>query len=306
MELRDIEYFAVVAEHRNLGRAAEALGLSPTALSKSLRRLEESLQAKLVHRTAKGVELTVEGDALLSHVRGLRLSLADIASEVSDLAQGRVGRVRIGASPSMVVEHLLANAFAALMKTSPKVTLAIMVEQAETTRTALRDGKVDLVISTLLAQPDETLVQEFLIEDNFVPVAPATHPLAKKRRPTIQDLATERWILSPANTAIRRRFDQLFAEHGITPPVPVAEISPALLKLRMAATSDLLCFQSAWWLDKQPPGMELVRIPVPELTFRRRIGVIYRKVAYLPPAARRFIELLRAMAKEMAAGKRSA
>ena len=100
MELRDIEYFAVVAEHRNLGRAAEALGLSPTALSKSLRRLEKSLQAKLVNRTAKGVDLTVEGDALLSHVRGLRLSLADIASEVSDLAQGRVGRPRTRAHPT--------------------------------------------------------------------------------------------------------------------------------------------------------------------------------------------------------------
>src|SRR3970282_1539010 len=112
MELRDIEYFAVVAEHRNLGRAAEALGLSPTALSKSLRRLEKALQAKLVTRTPKGVELTTEGDALLARVRGLRLSLHDVAREVSDLAQGRLGRLRIGVGPSPAVEHLLASASA--------------------------------------------------------------------------------------------------------------------------------------------------------------------------------------------------
>ena len=50
--MRDVEYFAVVAEHGHVGRAAEALGLSQPALSRSLRRLESSEQAKLVTRTA--------------------------------------------------------------------------------------------------------------------------------------------------------------------------------------------------------------------------------------------------------------
>lgn len=99
MELRDIEYFAVVAEHGHLGRAAEALGLSTPALSKSLRRLEGSLQAKLVKRTPKGVELTAEGNALLSRVRGLRLSLADVTREIADLSQGRTGHLRVDAHP---------------------------------------------------------------------------------------------------------------------------------------------------------------------------------------------------------------
>ena len=54
MELRDLEYFAVVAEQGNLGRAAELLGLSQPALSKSLRRLEEAMQVKLFDRNAQG------------------------------------------------------------------------------------------------------------------------------------------------------------------------------------------------------------------------------------------------------------
>src|SRR5262245_39212455 len=69
MELRDIEYFAVVAEHGNVRRAAEALDLSPPALSKSLRRLEKSVGAKLVKRTPKGVELTDVGVAMVGQVR---------------------------------------------------------------------------------------------------------------------------------------------------------------------------------------------------------------------------------------------
>ncbi len=66
MELRDIEYFEEIAEQRHLGRAADRLGLSQPALSKSLRRLEEAMQVKLFNRNAKGLELTAEGSLLLS------------------------------------------------------------------------------------------------------------------------------------------------------------------------------------------------------------------------------------------------
>src|SRR4051794_27390345 len=96
MELRDIEYFAVVAEHGHLGRAAAALGLSQPALSKSLRRLELALQAKVVTRTPKGVEITAEGSALLARARELQLSLRSIGREIADLSAGRVGHVRVG------------------------------------------------------------------------------------------------------------------------------------------------------------------------------------------------------------------
>src|SRR5688572_1361688 len=105
MELRDIEYFTVVAEHGHLGRAAEALRLSQPALSKSLRRLETVLEAKLVRRTSKGVELTVEGSALLLRTRELRLSLQNITKEIADLSQGKIGYVRIGTGP-MIAEYL--------------------------------------------------------------------------------------------------------------------------------------------------------------------------------------------------------
>src|SRR3954463_8741280 len=110
MEWRDIEYFAVLAEHGHLGRAAEALGLSQPAVSKSLRRLEQALEVKLVKRTPKGVELTAEGSALLLGVRGLRLSLQDVAREVKDVGEGRIGRLRVGVGES-IGEYLLPAAF---------------------------------------------------------------------------------------------------------------------------------------------------------------------------------------------------
>src|ERR1700752_4829036 len=98
MELRDIEYFAVIAEHGNVRRAAETLQLSPPALSMSLRRLEKAMGAKLVMRTPKGVELTAVGSALQAQVGRIRLTLDDVTREAADLSHGRAGHLRIGAS----------------------------------------------------------------------------------------------------------------------------------------------------------------------------------------------------------------
>ncbi len=303
MELRDIEYFAVIAEHRHLGRASEALGLSPTALSKSLRRLEKAMQAKLVTRTPKGVELTAEGNALLARVSGLRLSLDDVAREVADLAQGRVGHLRIGASPSIAVENLLVATYEVLVKTNQKITAAIRIEQTHATLPALRSGELDLVLSALPVQPDEDLVQESLVDDDIVVIASANHPLTRQKKVTIADLAPQHWALTLPNSVTRRRFSQLFEAQGISPPKPTLEISSAALKLRMVAASDLLCFVSRLWLERQASGPRLVEIPVEEMKWRRRTGVSYRKGGYLSPAARRFIEILKTTAKEIATEK---
>ena len=81
MELRDFEYFAVLAHFGNVRLASEALDLTPGALSKSLHRLERELQARLFERTSKGVELTSVGTALLFRVQHLRSSLDDVARD---------------------------------------------------------------------------------------------------------------------------------------------------------------------------------------------------------------------------------
>src|SRR4030081_3162247 len=136
MELRDIEYFAVIAEHGHLGRAADALGLSQPALSKSLRRLEQALQAKLVRRTPKGVELTPEGSVLFLRVRELRLSLQGVAREVAEV---REGRLRIGVGPGP--EEHLASGFAALLKDAPRTNLIVTVSDNDVMIPALRNGE---------------------------------------------------------------------------------------------------------------------------------------------------------------------
>src|ERR1051326_22145 len=218
MQLRDIDYFAVVARHGHLGRAAEALGLSQPALSMSLRRLEKSAQAKLVKRTPKGVELTAVGTALLSHVNRLRLVREDLGREVADLAHGRAGHLRIGASPSNA-EVFGPEACSALLMEAPKVTLNIAVLDNDELLPALRKGDLDIAVIHTQQQVLPDVTQEVFREDEFVVYCASTHRLAKRRSITLDDLAQERWAISAAGAfgpllSLRRAFE----ERGLPAP----------------------------------------------------------------------------------------
>ncbi len=303
MELRDIEYFAVVAEHGNVGRASEALGLSPPALSKSLRRLEKSLQVKLVKRTPKGVELTSVGTALLAQVSRLRLALDDVAREAADLSQGRAGHLRIGAGPS-IVEHLLPAAYTALLKDAPNLTLEISVTDNDVMAPALRNGELDLIFNVIPPSPYEGLVQKHLFDDEWVVCASTHHPLAKRKRVTLTDLAQERWVLPLPNNLSREFLMQqwlsrAFQDRGLPPPRVAVATRSVRLRLQTSAFSNLLSFTSRRILRQAGPRFRLAEVPVKELRWRRPVGVIYREGGYLSPAARRLIEILKSTAQEI-------
>jgi len=295
-QLRDIEYFSVVAEHGNLGRAAEALGLSQPALSKSLRRLEKSMEAKLVKRTFKGVELTAVGAALFSHVRRLRFALDDVTREVTDLTRGRTGHLRVGTAPSLST-HLLPAACATLLKEAPRVTFKVTILDRETALSALRHGELDFTLHALQPSRREDLTEEYLCEEEFVVHASTGHRLAKKRQVTLVDLAQERWAVMASSALPIQRLRQALLDAGLPPPDIAVESNALPLRLEVLASSDLLGFTARSEVREAAARFGLVEIPVKGSTYTRRVGVMYRKDAYLSPAAKRFIEILKATAK---------
>jgi DNA-binding transcriptional LysR family regulator len=298
IDLRDIEYFSVVAQHGHLGRAAEALGLGQPALSMSLRRLEESAQTKLVKRTPKGVELTTVGAALLSHASKLRLARDDLAREVADLAHGRAGDVRIGASPTNS-EVSLPEACSTLLMESPKVTLHVAVLDNDSLLPALRKGDLDLALThTQSPQPD--LIQEPIREDEFVIYSSAEHRLAKRKSVSLEDLAAERWAMTVAVAfgpllSLRRAFEA----RGLPPPRIALLSDLVLFKLRAVANSDLVGVSVKGNVVAAAGRLGLKILPVKDFDWVRTAAVAYRKDAYLSPAARRFIQILKASARRV-------
>ena len=292
MELRDIEYFAVVAEHRNVRRAAEALDLSPPALSKSLRRLEQAMRAKLVERTPKGVDLTPVGTALLAQVRRLRLMLQDIHREAEDLSQGRAGHLRIGVGATTVED--MPQACAVLLQQAPGLSAQIIVGDNDEMVPALDKGELDLLFNVLPDAPYPGCVQEHLFDDVFVVCASADHRLARRRRVPLVELAHEQWTLSAPAVLNVQHVHRVFRANGLPPPRVAIEARPLRLRLQICASTQLLSFNARRAL-RLARGLHLKELAVEELRWPRAVGVIYRNESYLPPAARQLIRLLRTL-----------
>jgi len=293
MELRDIEYFEEIAEQRHLGRAAERLGLSQPALSKSLRRLEEAMQVKLFDRNAKGLELTAEGSLLLARARDLRLSLRNVAREVSELSEGRAGHLRIGVGPS-IPTRLISNALARLLVEAPRVTARLTISDADEIIPALRKGELDLNINLMLLSPPDGLCYVQLYEDEAVVCASRTHRLSGRSKVSLDELSRERWTQSEPALPTPQRVHRVFEEHGLPRPKVALESRSLAVRLQAVASSDLLAYTSRHVVEQAlADGYALAMLPVPELVWWRPVGAIHRNEPYLHAAARRFIDILK-------------
>jgi len=297
-QMRDMEYFAAIAEHGQVQRAAAALGLSQPELSKGLRRLEQAMNAKLLKRTPKGVELTSVGAALLARVRTLRLSLDDVTREIADLSEGRAGHLRIGAVAGAGL-HLVPMACETLLKASPKVTLKITVQDTNVLLANLRNGELDLAVTNLQGAHHEELVEEHTHDDAWVIYASANHRFAKRKSLTLADLARERWALPSANSVVVRIMSEELGRRGLPPPIVAVETTYLPARQYLVAATDLLAIGIRPSVRHGAARFGIVELRVKDFTLTRRGGVIYRKDAYLSPAARRFIEILKATAKEI-------
>src|SRR5262245_48668347 len=251
MQIRDLEYFAVVAEHGNVTRASEALDLSPPALSMSLRRLENSIGAKVVERTPKGVKLTAAGAALLSQVRRLRLTLQDMNREAADLGLGRAGRLRIGLN--QVDDEELLAACPLLLRDAPKLSFEFIVSHNDVMVPRLREGELDLIVNSISAIPYEGTAQELLFQDELVVCASANHVLAKRKRLTIPDLAEQRWALNTSDSQSRRFLYHALQERGFPEPRIAVEARSVRIRLHSWARGGLLGITSRRFLRHVAP-----------------------------------------------------
>ena len=154
MELRDLAYFETIATVGHLGRAAEKLGRTQPALSKSIRRLEEEIGAALFRRAGRGITLTETGHALLNRARAIRQSVDESVREVGEMARGLTGTIRIGCGAT-TAEYILPTVTAKLLQEAPNIRMDVMIGMNDVLRGALSDGRLDMAVGPLIAGDEE-------------------------------------------------------------------------------------------------------------------------------------------------------
>ena len=295
MDLRDLQYFEVIAELEHMGRAAERLHRTQPALTSCVRRLEDACGAALFEKTGRGIRLTSAGRALLKWAQRTRFDVESARREIGDIGQGLAGNVRIGIVPT-AAQFLLPPAARDLMREAPGVTLRTTVGLVDILKPLLRAGDIDLMVGSEGAT-ETGFASQYLAEDLIVVAAPATHAIFDKPRPGLKDLNGHRWVLQPPGAPTRDWLDQTFDRHRLPRPTVQVESTMLLMLPALIEETGLMSFISRLHLQAGRSGAALREVKLSATTMRRRMVVTYRDSGYLSPAAQRLIDLLAKHAK---------
>jgi DNA-binding transcriptional LysR family regulator len=297
MELRDLEYFRVVAQHGHIGRAAEQLGLTQPALSKSVARLEASVGAKLLERTPRGVVLTQVGTALTARATHIHSAVDGALREAKDLSSGVSGQLRIGTGPT-AGEHILPSVCAEMLSGSPRLFIQVVVGLSDVLLAALERGELDLVFGSFPEPRISGMAYESLAEDVLTVFARKRHPLTRARRIDLARLAGVRWALPNASVTSRRTLQRVLQTHRLPAPDVALESNSTQVLLAAVARSDMLGYLPAGAVRASGVMRELALLDVVPLQVERSLGVISRPGAYLPPISVRLMNALRRVAAD--------
>ena len=218
-ELRHLVYFREVARQLHFRKAAETLAVAQPALSRAIAQLETALDADLLNRTRRGVEVTPAGKLLLERIEPLLRQLAAIPRDLTALAGGQIGHVRV-AFTGLAMATVLPRILREFHQRHPGIKLELTESPTSAQLSALQAGELACGFFHPDAPTPGLRTRELLRERNGV-LLPAAHPLAKRTGLRLRDLATTPFVLFPRthNPGFYDRILAAFASAGVTPRI---------------------------------------------------------------------------------------
>jgi DNA-binding transcriptional LysR family regulator len=272
-----------------MAAAAQALYLTPSAVSQQIAQLEDEAGVRLTERVGRGVRLTPAGQALVGYAERIMVVLDEARSELAVLRREIAGELRVAAFPS-IASAVLPDTVKALRRVFPR--LEITVEELEPVDglAALRSWRADIALiddfSIAIGEKKESVGVVPLAEDVLYVAVAADHPLSKKPSLSVADLRQEAWAIDSTSSVFGDFITNLCRRAGYEPRVSVKcrgfEMVGAMVGSGCAVSI--------------VPGLRLVRSPAdvawvklrPEI--RRKIYVAYRRGERNHPAIKVFVE----------------
>ncbi|MBM7455805.1 LysR family carnitine catabolism transcriptional activator [Oceanisphaera litoralis] len=217
MTVKQLRAFLAVAQTLNFAQAGERLFLSQSALSLTIKGLEDDLGGRLLIRTTRQVRLTPEGEALLPLARRLLVEWDNTEDELRQRFTLQRGRVVLAAMPAFA-GNLLPPLLGEFRTRHPGINVTISDVINEQVIDLVREGHVELGI-TFEPAADSGLAFTPLYRDRFVAVVPDGSPLAQYQALSWRQLLEQPFIALQRPSAVRLMLEQQLRQQKLTLPV---------------------------------------------------------------------------------------
>jgi len=225
MEIRDLEYLVASAETQNFGRAAEALGLNTSTISRRIAQLEDELGLALFERGHSGVRPTAGGKSVIAYARRALAELTSLRHTGKQTGSGHAGQIRLGVWLPPIGEPL-ASLLRRWREGHANVELTISEMNDRALAVALRERQLDVALtSSHTVLPHIATLS--LFRDRIVVALPGGHALARQPAVAWAALRDEAVLFQEwdDSQATREFYKGLLGQSANLKPHPASKLS---------------------------------------------------------------------------------
>lgn len=293
LELRQLRYFAEVARHRHVTRAAESLGLAQPALSQQIRLLERELGLELLDRSRRQIELTEAGRVLAEWAERILADVAAARADLEEFAGLRRGRVVVGTAPLQTLGQIALPALLAeFYARYPGVEIILREAPTEVLLDQLAAGSLDLAIGAVVDEgPPSGIAAATLFVDELVAIVSPSDPFAAHRRMKVADLAGASIVAFPEGSPSRRALLRAASEAGFALRIAFETNEAPMLRALAAEGLGVAVVPRSIAVTPGPP---IAVIELDGVPGRRAVALLWAERRHRSIAARTFLEFARA------------
>jgi DNA-binding transcriptional LysR family regulator len=295
VSLRQLRVFEAAATLHSFSKAAEALHLTQPGVSMHIKELEGHAGLPLFERIGKKLYITEAGQELLTHARELLRSLKD-AEDVLDGLKG-LRRGRINLAVVSTAKYFIPRLLARFGRNYPQLEIRLAVNNRNSVIEQLIANEVDLAVMGRSPQSLDTIAEPFAQNPHVIIAAP-DHPLAGRRRVTVEAVARETFIVREPGSGTRLAMQQFFDERQVPCRVGLEMASNETIKQAVMAGMGV-SFLSRHTLDLELQTQRLAVLDVRGTPVIRHWHVAHLANKRLSPTAAAFRDYVLVHGREL-------
>ncbi|MBX7166658.1 MAG: LysR family transcriptional regulator [Pirellulales bacterium] len=285
--LQQLRGFCYAAQSGSISKAAERLYLSQPSVSLQIQALERELKTVLFERRGPRITLTPDGKKLYELAASLVQAMDALPEQFESVRDGiEHGKLDIAAGESTIL-YILPKYVKQFVATYPSVELKLHNVTGRDGLAMLRADQVDFAVGSMIDAPTDI---DYFPTFQYDPVliTPLEHPLAKKKRVSMKDIAQHSLILPPRHLTTWRIVDLVFEQHGLKYNVALEAGGWEVIKKYVEMGMGISIVTSICLTGQE----KLARVSLGRYFPMRTYGVVLRRGKYLSPQALRFLEII--------------
>jgi LysR family transcriptional regulator, low CO2-responsive transcriptional regulator len=295
LDSRQLRAFASLARTGSFTQTARELRLSQSAISHSMKALEQEVRCRLLDRMGKTVILTQAGEQLLAHAEKILAEMAAAREQLGELGKWGHGRLRLCTSTT-ACQYILPPVLSEFKQSFPQCIIQIEPGDTPDALELLRRNQIDLAL-TLEPRGDTGFEFRPLFEDELQFMVSPSHPWAQSGHVERSEIVRQKFILYTKTSYLYEMIEKYFYSEKMVLPTSIElgnmEAIKELVKLGLG-----ISILAPWVAQKELAEGSLCALPLGKRKLNRRWGFLLRRGQRLTLAPETFIGLCQSVVEK--------